>query len=371
MKKTCRIAFISIATVVASVSANAQEVDFSFGAHAFLDYENETINDVEVLDDTNLRLLRLDLNADYGGLKFRSSTDVQGNEINIRDLFVEFGDEITVRAGNFKVMNGLEQQSSLYSTTFMEGNSVSKINGFSRAAGVALYGQVGDFLISGGVFGPDANVIDESDMYSASGRVAWYTQPDEDSILHLGASVRYRDSNGSGLLSYGQRAFGKSGPKTIGTAKVGDSDMFFGLEAAYLNDGFFAQAEYGTAEVDCDPVLCPSDPHEDAWYVDFGYVWGGHRVYKNGLFKRTAIDSPVNSGGPGAFAIAARYDVADLSDSGVIGGTQETAILGLTWYANKYVRLMANFSHSDFEDSPAYGDGDAETFLLRAQLELY
>ncbi|MAP96122.1 MAG: hypothetical protein CMK07_14340 [Ponticaulis sp.] len=372
MNNTKCLSIIALLAASFGSPAMAEDPELSFGAHIFIDYENETINDQDVLDDTNLRLFRVDFGADYEGLSFRSSTDLQGDEINIRDLFLEFGGDFKVRIGNFKVMNGLEQSSSLYSTTFMEGNSVSKINGFSRATGIAVFKSIGDFQLSGGVFGPDANIIDESDMYSASARVSWAAQPfGEDSTLHLGSSFRYRDSNGSGFLSYGQRAFGRSGPKTISTAKVGESDTFIGLEAALLKGGFFAQSEWGTAQVQCGTGICPSDPHEDAWYVDVGYVWGGRRVIKNGLFKRTAVDNPATQGGFGAFALSARYDVADLSDAGVIGGKQETAVLGLTWYRDKYIRLMANISHSDFEDSPTYGDGDAETVLLRAQFEFY
>ena len=120
-----------------------------------------------------------------------------------------------------------------------------------RTKGIpTFFKSIGDFQLSGGVFGPDANIIDESDMYSASARVSWAAQPfGEDSTLHLGSSFRYRDSNGSGFLSYGQRAFGRSGPKTISTAKVGESDTFIGLEAALLKGGFFAQSEWGTAQV--------------------------------------------------------------------------------------------------------------------------
>ena len=38
---------------------------------------------------------------------------------------------------------------------------------------------------------------------------------------------------------------------------------------------------------------------------------------------------------------------------------------------NSYVRFTTNYVHSDFDDSPVYGNGDADSLLLRAQIELY
>lgn len=94
-------------------------------------------------------------------------------------------------------------------------------------------------------------------------------------------------------------------------------------------------------------------------------------MYSNGAFKRDKVHNPVGSGGRGALALSARYDVADLNDAAISGGKQESFVLGATWYRDKYVRIMANYVHAEFEDSPSYGDRSADSFILRAQFELY
>ncbi|WP_293612783.1 porin [Ponticaulis sp.] len=353
-------------------AAFADDVDIQLGAHAFLDYENASIAGMDVVDGTNLRLFRIDVKGSVGDYRFASNVDFAGDDVKVKDLYAEFGDNVRVRIGNFKVMNGLEQQSSLYATTFMEAGSVSKLNGISRSLGVGVYTSAGPFNLSAGVFGPDANVLDDTDMYSMSARAAWHTQPmGEDSVLHFAGSVRYRDTNDSGLLSYNQRPFAPSAPKTISASGIGESDVFYGLEAAFLNGGFSAQAEYGHTEISCPSSVCTEDPSSDAYYVDVSYMWGGHRNFSGSLFKRDTVDTPVSQGGMGAFALSGRYDYADLSDTQLSGGEQETFVLGGTWYLDRYVRFMVNLTHSEFEDSPVYGNDDAQSVLFRAQLELY
>ena len=352
--------------------ALADTPEIKVGAHAFLDYESISVSDTQVVDGTNLRLFRVDLNGSYKDYQFKSNFDLQGDDIKIQDLFAEFGSDMKVRIGNFKVMNGLEQSSSLYATNFMEASSVSKANGLSRSLGVAVFKTIDNITLSAGVFGPNANEVDDSDIYSATARATWSSEPfGEDSLLHLGGSLRYRDSNDTGTsFSYSQKALGASAPKTVKTAGIANTDLFLGLETALLYKGWSFQSEFGQTQVDCTAV-CSDDPVMNAYYIDAGYMWGGRRTYKNGLFKRTKINAPASDGGTGAFSLTGRYDVADLSDGAVTGGKQETFVLGATWYRDKYVRLMINASHSEFNNSPAYGDGDADTILLRAQIELY
>ena len=365
--------FLLLCTTCAALAlpAFSDEVDIRLGAHAFLDYENISVDSMNVVDGTNLRLFRVDVGGSANGYKFKSNFDFKNGDVFIRDLFVEFGDELRVRAGNFKIINGLEQQSSLYATTFMEQSSVSRMNGIGRSLGIGVYKTIGDFHLSGAVFGPDANVVDDIDLFGASARIAWSGSFADESTVHLGGSLRYRDSNDQGLFSYSQRPLGISAPKTVRVGGTAETDLFLGFEAAYIHDGFTLQGEYGVTEIDCPAMLCASDPQAEAYYVDASYIWGGHRVYRNSLFSRTSIDQSIHDGGHGAFQLSARYDVADLSDAALNGGSQDTYILGATWYLDRYVRLMMNLAHTEYDNSPVYGNGDADSVLFRAQIELY
>ena len=129
----------AISIIFPTVAQAEDELKIKLGAHAFFDYENVEVGSATPVDGTNLRLFRVDVGGSYGDYKFKSNFDLQGDEVQIKDLFIEFGGDTKLRFGNFKVMNGLEQPSSLYATTFAEANSVTKVNGLGRKLGVAVF----------------------------------------------------------------------------------------------------------------------------------------------------------------------------------------------------------------------------------------
>ena len=61
--------------------------------------------------------------------------------------------------------------------------------------------------------------------------------------------------------------------------------------------------------------------------------------------------------------LAARYSQADLNDSGITGGELRNTTMGLNWYLNPNVRLMANWVHAYRK---TVGDGDL--FGMRFQV---
>ena len=46
-------------------------------------------------------------------------------------------------------------------------------------------------------------------------------------------------------------------------------------------------------------------------------------------------------------------------------------MIGATWYRDQYIRVLGNYIHSEFDNSPAYGNGSADALVLRLQAELY
>ena len=367
------ISLLATITTLTSPFAVAEDgPDISLGAHAFLDYENVDINDMTVVDGTNLRLFRVDIGGKFNYMKFTSTTDFQNDDVTIQDLFVEFSGDTRIRIGNFKIMNGLEQESSLYARTFTEINSVSGMNGHGRMLGVAAYRSFGNVNVSGGIFSANANSAGASDEWAVSGRISTAISPTGgDDLIHLGASARHRENSDGSLYGYKSKPFAKSSPSTVTASKLSDSDTFVGLEGVYLNKGFSLQSEYGLTKADCASAKCSDDPEFQAFYLDASYIWGGERVIKKGLIKRTKVYSPASDGGTGAFQIAARFDMADLNDGVTTGGKQTNWAVGGSWYRDKYIRVHGNFIHTDFDDSPAYGDGSADAFVVRLQAELY
>jgi len=229
-------------------------------------------------------------------------------------------------------------------------------------------------------------------------------------VLHFGASVRTRDSgNDQPLFQYTARGADLHlANNTINSGRIGDSDTFWGLEAASLWGPFSLQGEYGHLDVDlpsgpfvrsnppgagllasaANPFFGIPNPSYNTWYIEGGWFFGGHKNYKEGKWDRPSIDNPMrwNEGkGWGGVELVGKYDVLDMSnqafnDSGacpttrlypglaagsggnpptLIGpslglcGEQKTWIVGVNWYLNDYVRLMFDYSESQLSGYPA------------------
>jgi phosphate-selective porin OprO/OprP len=162
----------------------------------------------------------------------------------------------------------------------------------------------------------------------------------------------------------------------VDTPQFADEDNMWHLEAAFVWGPFSMQGEYAETEADgarftrsanlTDPVT-PVNPTYTGWYVDASwYLTGETRNYEGseGIFGRTKVRAPVwNSGGGGyngvrgwgAWQIAARYDVLDLSDKAEAMqvaynctecGEQQTWLFGLNWLLTDYTAMKLQVSQS-------------------------
>ena len=139
----------------------------------------------------------------------------------------------------------------------------------------------------------------------------------------------------------------------------------FILEAAFVWGPFSMQGEYAQLEADIPAELLRRrsvrqvSPTYDGWYVDASwYLTGETRNYEaaEGIFGRTKVKNPVfgGSGGWGAWQIAGRYDVIDLSDKAAfIPGCSECGDQQ-TWLDRR--ELVADRLHGDQAQCDAIED---------------
>jgi phosphate-selective porin OprO/OprP len=206
-------------------------------------------------------------------------------------------------------------------------------------------------------------------------------------VLHFGGSYRHRDSGNlrdcghvvcldddgdvelNGLYQY--RARGADlhlADRFIDTPQFSGEDDMFILETAFVWGPFSMQGEYAQLEatgirpslLDDTNLNRAVNPTYDGWYVDASwYLTGETRNYEasTGEFGRTKVKRPVfgGSGGWGAWQIAARYDVLDLSDKGAAMlaaygcnecGEQETWLVALNWLLTDYTAIKLNVTQS-------------------------
>ena len=208
---------------------------------------------------------------------------------------------------------------------------------------------------------------------------------DDDNLVHLGASWRYRDQGSTeGLEDVDQGPFTAfpSGD-IIETADFIANDNFYGFEVAAIHkEKLWAFGEYAILDANgglSDGGTQFDDATLDAFSAEIGYIVGGRQGYKGGKFSRTKVDNAVGEGGWGAFSVVARYDHLDLSDAPpafdgtTTAGTLDTFVVGANWWMTNYSRIAINYFNVDADNdgiptNPDFGDS-GQGIVTRLQLD--
>ncbi|ODA66164.1 Porin P precursor [Methyloligella halotolerans] len=321
---------------------------------------------------------------------YKFELDFAGDKTAIKDAYVEYtGLPVDLKAGHFKTYNSLEAQMSANYITFMEKAAFIEAFTIDRLIGGGVsYDENKHWTAEAGIFGtaPEAGQTTYfDDGTTLSARLTAAPLNRERRVVHLGASVRDRDApsqsrDGSEDPLFLYRARGADlhlADRFVFTPQFGQSDTLWALEGAVVLGSFSVQGEYAQDTVHTAAAQASADPTYDGWYVDASwFLTGESRPYANGQFVRVKVKNPVNggSGGWGAWQVAGRYDVVDLSDqstaiAGCTGcGEQETWLIGVNWYLNDYTRLMFNVNQSEINGG--INDGaEIAGIGMRAQLD--
>ena len=78
---------------------------------------------------------------------------------------------------------------------------------------------------------------------------------------------------------------------------------------------------------------------------------GESRAYnrRQGIFGKLIPKRDVNSGGPGAWELAARYSNVDLTDSNINGGDMDRISVGLNWYPSTSLKTTVQYGWIDLD----------------------
>lgn len=393
--------------------------DFSaqIGAYAQLDtafYGDQ--GDTDFANGTELRRARLSmsgtvfrdwdykLEADFAGTTQASGTT---NDVTITDAYLRYNGlkPVAITAGSFKVPFGLEAVGSAKYITFMErGLPFAFLNLRSLGAMASTGGD--NWTGAVGLFGEAVttqNVDDEG--WGPAARLTWAPVWKKDRVLHLGVGGQYRvpGDNASGSLrervrfrskpesnvisdnltqcgsptDAGCDAFpagqGRSSGRLVDTGNIsGDVSHYTlgGLEAAAVYGPFSLQGEYTRADVDRDTG---DNLSFDGYYV-YGswFLTGESRNYRadKGVFDalQPKQNLSLRGGGWGAWEIGIRFSSIDFNDGNIEGGQEDNLTVGLNWYPNPFVRLMANYVNVLEVDGGARDGEDIDVIQVRAQV---
>ncbi|MCB1441723.1 MAG: hypothetical protein KDJ72_01770 [Methyloceanibacter sp.] len=352
--------------------------------------QDEAITGDPDVSAVELRRARLGVSGTlFYDWNYKLELDFAGDNASIKDAFIEYtGLPVDIRAGHFKTYNSLEALMSANYTTFMEKAAFIEAFSIDRLIGGGLSHYSNHWTAEAGIFAtaPEANqttYLDDGTTYSARVTVAPINRDRQ--VVHVGASTRHRDDSGDPrdgvsdpLFQY--RARGADlhlADRLVSTPKIAEADTLWALEGAVVLGPFSLQGEYAQDTVETASALASADPTYTGWYVSGSwFLTGESRPYEDGLFGRVKVKNSVaaDGGGWGAWQIAGRYDVLDLSDqSGAIPsctacGEQKTWLIGMNWYLNDYMRLMLNVNQSEI--AGGVNDGAEITGVgMRAQMD--
>jgi len=328
----------------------------------------------EADDRAQFRRARIQVDGTlYENFFYKTQIDFAGGDADFRDVYM--GMKNIPYVGTFKVGQMFEPISleNLTSTNYMTFLELGLPNVFApgRNVGIDIKSNAFDQKITweAGFF-RDADSFGDviSDEYNLTGRITGLPlyKDDGEKLVHVGANYSWRNIDDT--TSYSQRPEANLAATFVNTGSFAAEEAHhFGYELAAVHGSLSLQGEFMHASVDRSGV--GDDPFFYGVYAYASYfLTGERRPYSksSGLFSRVRPRNnfSIKERGWGAWELAGRYSYLDLEDGGIDGGMMSDITVGLNWYLNPNIRIMANYIHSHLNDA-----GDADIFATRFQID--
>jgi phosphate-selective porin OprO/OprP len=341
-------------------------------------------SNVGVMEDgTEFRRARLLSQGALYDVGYKFQVDFAGDP-DITSMYLAFPSPVPnsgIKVGKFKEDISLVERTSSKYITFIARPMLSEFTG-GREIGIRLGGAVRRGTLTYGV-GVYRDKIDDAlgtsrgdGDYKGVGRatyVPWQADGGR-KLVHIGASGSLTSLDAADPVKEAHEPEVHLAPDFVDTGPISaDRTTRFGVESALVYERASVQAEY--LQRTYDRAGSGANPTFDAWYVSGTFfLTDEHRSYDGGEFGRVVPDENVRAGragGMGAWELAARYSTMDLTDSGIVGGEAAALTVGVNWYLNPSVRLMANYTRAEVDGAvgAAGVDGRGDFVSVRAQLD--
>lgn len=344
------------ALLAASMSAQAFEFDdVDAGGKLHLDYAKHDEDRKELENGTMVRRARFGVEVTQGDweaeVEYEFTDDGEFKDVTLGYEGFDFADLV---AGQQKIPFGLEQQTSSSDLGFVERALPVGTFDPSRAMGLAAIHEGDRHTVTAMAFGDAMDSDAHRRGFGARATVAPVLT--DTRLVHFGASaVTETTREELDLDSYPESR--PTDEKFVNTGGIDNTDRInrYGLEAAWRNGPLSAQAEWLRTDVHRDGG--DDNVDFDGWYVSGSWMLTGEvRPYDDGAF-----DSVEPEHDYGAWELVARVSQINLNDADVEGGRETNATLGVNWYVDDDLRLMANYINVD---SKRKGKSDDPNILL-------
>ncbi|MEN8204788.1 MAG: porin [Pseudomonadota bacterium] len=355
--------------------ATSGRVTMELGGELMIDSAFYDEDKSELGDGTEIRRARLKAEGKLFDWTYELGLGFAGGDVEIKDAYFGYEEwpSTSLMIGQFKEPFSLEELTSAKYITFME-RALPVAFAPGRKIGIGAHKYWDTLTVAGGLFGEsfDDDVDDEGDEgWGVAGRLTYSPIHRKTRAVHFGAATEYREPNDDDETRFDTKPESNvTNVKYANTGKIKevDSTAKYGLEAAGVWGPFSGQAEYLFTDISRHSGA--RDVNLDGWYAYGSWFLTGESRnyrYRKGTFGRV---KPLHR--YGAWELAARYSMIDLTDGLVTGGEEQNITLGLNWYINPYLRVMANYIMID-NDENADDDGDVavddqpDAFQLRLQ----
>lgn len=344
------------------------------------------LNDEPAGADATLRLAKLSYRKSFNN---DWTVKVMVNYNNAGDF--ELGNNFAIYTGwktttaTFGVFDpafSLEKVSKRTGLAFMERSLPVEALSERRSGGMGLLKRTPNAVFNGGVFlfSPDYEGQSQSGQalvlhyvhspLRRSNKNTWGVGRD----IWSGFSLSYRvNASGPDTQFRSRPEVAVTDDYFVDTGPISGADKILrlGFEASKVAGPLSWQAEVLGTRV--DRAGLPQVQFWGAYVYGSWFITGESRRYSplSGRFLNNHPQNPVGKNGWGAFELAARASVVDLTDEDVIGGKQTNVSLGLNWYLNSEWRIMANLVKVLKVDRPGSRYDGQEPLILALRAQWY
>ena len=287
--------------------------------------------------------------------------DARADKFLDANISYRFSGFTTLKVGQFKQPNSLEELSSTKNNDFIAKAMTTNLQGVARRVGVSLGTGADNWTVTGSVFTRElTRNLGEGNGFGARG--TWAPMLEDGNFLHLGLSFVDYEARDAGsavgvvpVVSGDNRARFRvrpdadlTGSRLIDSGQFVDADRIrtIGAEAAWVHGPVKIQSEMMRSNAS---RTAHDDFSYDSWYL-YG-VWnltGETWTYKDGVVATTLPNEPAS----GMWQLGVRYDHADLNDgsftapstvTGVLGGKESNWTVGVNWYLRSNFKLAVNY----------------------------
>lgn len=196
-------------------------------------------------------------------------------------------------------------------------------------------------------FGSDGKDTSDNLNFALSSRLTWSQAEVDGRVLHAGLWYSARQMEGDTLSArFARGELRETNTRLVDYAVGGEEAAIddvnqAGLELAFQRNALLLQAEYALRTINTVEDIVLDGEDYDGYYVQASYfLTGEQRVYSKGSAVFTQPKGVAD-----AWELAARFSSMDAS-SDTQGTKAETYTLGVSYYFNPNVKVMANYIHS-------------------------